>query len=123
MSQNKYNFKFNPPELSSEQINKHQSFDDLMAQFETAPAPQQPAKVVQMRSVRRNIAYMAGVGAAAMIAIFAYFTIGTNSIERQVAERLLAQPYIFPQLEKLQKNYMVLNLMTHIPVVMLLNVY
>jgi hypothetical protein len=105
MSQNKYNFKFNPPELSSEQINKHQSFDDLMAQFETAPAPKQPAKVVRMRSVRRNIAYMAGVGAAAMIAIFAYFTIGTSNIERQVAERLLAQPYIFPQLEKLQKNY------------------
>lgn len=105
MSQNKYNFEFNPPELTSEQINKHKSFDDLMAQFEATPAPQQPAKVMRLRSVRRNIAYIAGVGAAAMIALFAYFTIGTNNIEKQVAERLLAQPYIFPQLEKLQKNY------------------
>ncbi|MGB0984239.1 MAG: bZIP transcription factor [Saprospiraceae bacterium] len=105
MSQNKYNFKFNPPQLSSEQINKHKSFDDLMAQFETTPAPKEPAKVLKLRSVRRNVAYIAGIGAAAMIAISAYFTIGVNDIEKQMSERLLAQPYIFPQLEKLEKNY------------------
>lgn len=108
MSQNKYNYKFNPPKLTSEEINQHKDFDAVMAQFEAATPTPQPARVMRLRTVRRNISYVATIGAAAMLALVAYFTIGTgsmNNVEKEVSKRLLAQPYVNPQFEKLQQDY------------------
>ena len=105
MSQNKYNYRFNPPELTSEQVNRHMDFDALMAQVEATAQPE-PTKVVRMRTLRRNISYIASIGAAAMLGLVAYFTIGTsNNIEKEASKRLLAQPYVNPQLEKIQQEY------------------
>ena len=70
----KYNIKINPPELSSEQISKHQNFDALFAQFQDAaqttpddgslkePAPD---------NVRKFPAWMVKYGTGAFIAVAA----------------------------------------------------
>lgn len=50
MSQNKYNYKFNVPELTPEQVAKHKDFDALLARFETSQTEQQqssPLKVIK----------------------------------------------------------------------------
>jgi hypothetical protein len=107
MSQKNYNIQFNPPELTSEQINKHKSFDDLMAQFEASQAikPKLRAISVNRRSWRRNLTYIASISAAAMIALVLYFNIRSQSIEQMVADKLAAMPYVAPPLQEMQKEF------------------
>ena len=54
-----------------------------------------------------NIFYIAGVGAAAVLALVAYFTVGVQSggIEQEISKRLLAQPYVNPQMEKIEQSH------------------
>ena len=105
MSQNKYNFKFNPPELTSAQINKHKDFDALLAQFEAAEATKPKLQVVQRRNWRRTLTYISSVGAAAMIALLLYFNIKSSGIEQVVADKLAAMPYVNPPMMEMQKEY------------------
>ena len=105
MSQNKYKFKFNPPELTSEQINKHKSFDDLLVQFEAAEATKPKLRVVQKRNWRRTLTYISSVGAAAMIALLLYFNTGNSDMEQIVADKLAAMPYVNPPMMEMQKEF------------------
>jgi hypothetical protein len=108
MSQKNYNFKFNPPEPTSEQINKHKDFDALLAQFEAATPPQTtPLRVVSNNTNRwrRSLMYAAGLAAAAMLALAIFMNIGGSDIENQVAERMLNQPFVNPTMQKLEKEY------------------
>lgn len=105
MSQNKYNIIFNPPELTSEQINKHKSFEELMAKLETAAPPVETPRVVQLKPWRRRLLYAASVGAAAMIALVLYLGTGQENMEHLVANKLAAMPYVNPQLMEMQKEF------------------
>ncbi len=122
MDQNKYNFQFNLPDISSKEINKHKDFDALLKQMEAVPevpkqqpakvvklkpieVSKQPAKVVRMRSWRRNITYVASLSAAAMLALAVYFTIGgSNGLVQEAAIKLNEQPFVFTPMEKLEKS-------------------
>lgn len=115
MSQKNYNFKFNPPEPTSEQIRQKMDFDALLAQFEaTAPPEASPLRVVSNNSNRtrwrRSLMYVAGVAAAAMLALAIFMNIGGSDIENQVAERMLNQPFVHPTMQKLEKAYKIFTL-------------
>lgn len=105
MSQNKYNFKFNPPELTSEQINKHKDFDALLAQFEAVEATKPKLQIAQRRSWRRTLTYISTVGTAAAIALLVYFNMSSPDIEQIVADKLAAMPYVNPPMMEMQKEY------------------
>jgi hypothetical protein len=105
MSQNKYNFKFNPPELTSEQINKHKDFGALLAKFEAAEATKPKLQVVHKRNWRRTLTYISSVGAAAMIALLLYFNTSSPDIEQIVADKLAAMPYVNPPMMEMQKEF------------------
>lgn len=51
-----YNIKTNPPELSSEQISKHQDFDALFAQFQETAAPpkNETTETTPVRSIKKG---------------------------------------------------------------------
>ena len=105
MSQNKYNIKFNPPELTSEQINKHKDFGALLAQFEAAEVTKPKLRVVHKRNWRRTFTYISSVGAAAMIALVLYFNMNNANLEQVVADKLAAMPYVNPPMMEMQKEF------------------
>ena len=105
MSQNKYNIQFNPPELTSEQINKHKSFDDLLVQFEAAEPTKPKLRVVHKRNWRRTFTYISSVAAAAMIALVLYINTQGANIEQIVADKLAAMPYVNPPMMEMQKEF------------------
>ncbi|CAA6810755.1 MAG: OmpH family outer membrane protein (Fragment) [uncultured Aureispira sp.] len=69
-----YNIKTNSPELSSEQISKHQDFDALFAQFQAAeiPAKNETAESTRIRAIkkgnRRALLLKYGTGALMAVA-------------------------------------------------------
>ncbi len=106
MSQKNYNFKFNPPEPTSEQINKHKDFGALLARFEAeTPVETSPLRVVSNNKWRRNLVYISSIAAAAILALVVYLNVGNSDIESIAAERMMAQPYVNPMLKPLQKEY------------------
>jgi hypothetical protein len=69
-----YNIKTNPPELSSEQISKHQDFDALFAQFQAAEVPpkDETEASTPVRSIKKgndvSPAFKYGTGALMAVA-------------------------------------------------------
>ena len=114
---NNYNIKVNPPELSSEQINKHQDFDALFAQFQEAAVPpveEQPVEETPVRPIESGTKKVSswvikyGVGAiltlaASVVVVFMLqqtFTGTGNVIPTEQMEELLALQAPISNLEK-----------------------
>lgn len=101
---NKYNFKFNPKQLSAEDIRKHQDFDALLEKYhrEKPAGPNRSARI-------RRLAYFGGAVAAG-IAIL-WFMLIVNPSERrlppsQVAEAYFAsQPFVNPPIGDVQPAF------------------
>lgn len=70
---NQYNIKVNPPELTSEQIKKHQDFDTLFAKFEqqASPADETPIRAIESTATKTSPAWLVKYGTSALIAIAA----------------------------------------------------
>lgn len=72
---NNYNIKIDPPEISSEQIQKHQDFDALFAQFqEVETAPKEPAvdpKPAAPKAITKITPLLIKYGTGAVIAVAA----------------------------------------------------
>ncbi len=101
--ENKYNFNLNPPQLSDEDIAKHQDFEALLAQVpvqvETPPAtPAKPAR-------KYRLLYFAGAAAAACL--LGFFFYHTTVIAPQKADQayFAEKPFIDPPFKAIQANY------------------
>lgn len=101
---NKYHFKFNPKQLSSEDIEKHQDFDALLEKYhqEKPAGPNRSARLFRL-------AYVGGAIAAGMALL--WFMLVVRPGERrvppsQVAEAYFAgQPYLNPPLADVQPAF------------------
>ncbi|MEL6356885.1 MAG: hypothetical protein AAFQ37_08160 [Bacteroidota bacterium] len=68
----KYNIRFNRPEPSSEEVNKHRNFDDLLNRYHGETDKSHPTtRVMPMRS-RRYLTYVIGAAAAIALLLIAY---------------------------------------------------
>ena len=81
---NQYNIKVNPPELTSEQIKKHQDFDTLFAKFEqqASPADETPIRAIESTATKTSPAWLVNYGTSALIAIAALSCIGFLCLKR-----------------------------------------
>ncbi len=104
--ENKYNFNLNPPQLSDDQIAKHQDFEALLAQVQVdgeapiapSPTPAQPAR-------KYRLLYF--VGAAAAACLLGFFFYHTTVIAPQKADQtyFAERPFIDPPFKAIQANY------------------
>lgn len=101
---NKYNFKFNPKRLSSEDIEKHQDFDALLEKYNQA-RPSGPSRSARIR----RIAYFGGAIAAGIAILWLMLIVNPNERRvppTQVAEAYFAsQPFINPPIDDVQPAF------------------
>ncbi|MCH2042532.1 MAG: hypothetical protein MK212_00200 [Saprospiraceae bacterium] len=111
---NNYNIKENIPKLSSEQINKHQDFDALFAQFEqTTPTPEaEVTKVVELpkASPGKSLLVRYGLGAimavaASVLVIFMIKQIDISGDPTGIRSGVLTLHEPLPQIQQPFTNY------------------
>lgn len=109
-----YNIKENIPKLSSDQINKHQDFDALFAQFEqTATAPEaEPTKVVEIAEASKGKSLFIKYGLGALMAvaasvavIFMVGRIGIGDNPAGTGQEVLALHEPLPQIQQPFTSY------------------
>lgn len=95
-----YNFKFNTPVPSSEDINTHKDFDALLNQLDQQP------KTEAGPAPRRWLYYISGAVAAALVGLWAINNSSdTNQYQAQAAEYFESQPYVNPPLENVAPKF------------------
>ncbi len=101
--ENKYNFNLNPPQLSDEDIAKHQDFEALLAQV---PVPVEMPTATPAKPARKyRLLYFAGAAAAACL--LGFFFYHTTVIAPQKADQayFAEKPFIDPPFKAIQANY------------------
>ncbi len=102
----KYDIRFNPPELSDEQIEKHMDFDSLLEQYEKDEKKTGNAKRISLAPWYR----LGGVAAAVLLGGFIFFRflgsgIDNNSYDLEAAAFFESQPYINPPIKDVQPKF------------------
>ena len=103
---NKYKIIVDPPQLSDEQIARHQDFDALLAQVQADGATSAPARSAPSagRPRRRWLYYLGGATAAALVGLFLYQTevVAPNQADQTY---FAARPFIDPPFKQIKASY------------------
>lgn len=106
-----YNYDFNPPEPSDEQIRSHMDFDALLKQVEQPKEEVVPVKEAKRISLRPS--YIGAAVAATLVGVvfFTQFYGSSNNTYNTLADKHFdQQPYINPPYEQVQPQFVAYNM-------------
>jgi hypothetical protein len=108
-----YNYKFNPPEPSDEQIRSHMDFDALLKQVEQ-PKMEEVAPVKEAKRISLRPSYIGAAVAATLVGVvfFSQFYTGSsnNNYNTLASNHFNQQPYINPPYEQVQPQFVAYNM-------------
>ncbi len=101
MKNKNYIIKFDPPKITSEEINKHKDFDALLEAYYNSEQPPKPNKF-------KKIIFWGVAVAAAVALLLIYFYTTTESVTPDRSQQYFAnQPYINPPFGHIKEPFMV----------------
>ena len=102
MKKDIYNFKINPPQPSSEDIEKHKDFDALLQKFQETPLPAEKEPTRKPRVVW--LKYAAAAAAVIMLGVFAQRLLQEgNTLTEE--EHFATLPFINPPLTNIKPTF------------------